>query len=140
MSELSIEDRIQIRELYGIYALAAAVQDTDGWLACWTRDAIWKTPQFEICGQVALAGAWAQTWSNFGTVSAFYELGRLTHENGTVSVLASVFEAITLKSGDPLQMTGLYRDTIRVEDGEWRFARREYELVGDNPFAKSELA
>lgn len=126
MSDLPPEDRLAIREVYGRYALAVARKDGAEWLQCWTAQASWKTPQFEVSGQAALEQMWGATWIEFETVAVFNEPGPVTLEGDEASLLSNVFEVVTLKSGSMLNMTGLYTDRLRRENGEWRFASRAY--------------
>ncbi|MCE7796723.1 nuclear transport factor 2 family protein [Sphingobium sufflavum] len=125
----SFEDRFLIRELYGRYALAAAQQDGDTWLSCWAENGSWKTPHFELTGRQALLGAWDATWTNFSKVSAFNEVGEIHLSGDTAKATSSVFEIITLVSGGQTQMVGIYADEFMREDGQWRFARRDYTLM-----------
>jgi len=126
MSDTTMEQRVQIRELYGRYALAAARQDGNAWLSCWSRDATWKTPHFEVRGHAALEQTWAATWNDFANVAAFNEVGDIVVSAQTAKAVSSVLEIITLKAGGLLKMAGLYVDDFVFEDGQWRFAHREY--------------
>lgn len=129
MPQASFEDRILIRELYGRYALSAANQDGDAWVGCWAENGIWKTPHFETTGRALLREQWAATWTNFSNVAAFNEVGDISVSGDSGEAISTVYEIITLAAGGILKMAGLYRDRFVREGGEWRFARREYELL-----------
>lgn len=124
-------DRMLIRERYGRYALAAARQDGDAWLACWSTEAIWKTPHFEVSGHAALQQMWGATWTNFDNVAAFNEVGEIVVSGDTATAQSAVYEIMTLKSGALHKMAGLYTDEFVRENGEWRFSRREYALISE---------
>lgn len=126
MPESTFEDRFLIREVYGRYAVAAAQQDGAAWLNCWSTNATWKTPHFEVTGHPALEQSWAATWTNFVNVAAFNEVGTITVSGDSGSAVSSVLEVMTLKSGGLMKMAGLYTDQFVKEDGEWRFSRRDY--------------
>lgn len=126
MSDTSLEDRFLIREVYSRYALAAARQDAQDWLDCWSSTATWKTPHFEVAGRAALEQSWAATWTGFANVAAFNEVGAIAVSGESASAVSSVLEIITLKTGDILKMAGLYTDSFVRENGQWRFAHRDY--------------
>ena len=129
MTDTQLENRILIREVYGRYAIAAAEQDDAEWLACWTTNAIWKTPHFEVSGHPALRACWDATWINFTNVAAFNEIGNIIVDGDTAKATSTVLEIVQLTAGGVLKMTGLYRDEFVREDHQWRFSRREYKLL-----------
>ncbi|TDW60300.1 SnoaL-like protein [Novosphingobium sp. PhB55] len=130
MSDSRIEDRLLIREVYGRYAMAVVRQDGADWLDCWSADATWKTPQFEVAGHAALEQMWTATWTDFRSVTPFNEIGPIAFTQDGASVLSTVLETIALKSGSGMTMTGLYTDRLVREGGEWRFAYRAYTPIG----------
>lgn len=132
MANSSLEDRFLIRELYGRYAIAVGNQDTETWLGCWSREAVWKTPHFEVAGQEALRQAWGETWVAFDGVAAFNEVGDLAVSDDTASATSNVLEVITLKAGGIMRMVGRYGDEFVREDGHWRFSRRDYAAVSQD--------
>lgn len=132
MPEASLEDRVLIREVYGRYAIAVIRQDGPEWLECWSSDATWKTPHFEVHGRPALAQTWDATWTDFASVSVFNEVGPIQFAGDRASALSNVLEVITLRSGGLVRMVGLYADEFIREEGEWRFARREYSLLSQD--------
>lgn len=131
MPDNTFEDRVLIRELYGRYALAAANQDAAAWIGSWAENGAWKTPHFETAGRAALREQWNGIWTNFANVAAFNEVGDIRVEGDSAEALSTVYEIITLAAGGTLKMAGLYRDKLVREDGQWRFARREYELLSE---------
>lgn len=135
MTDSTLEDRVLIRELYGRYALAAVQQDGDAWLACWSSDAIWKTPHFEVTGQAALEASWTATWTNFANVAPYYEVGEIVVSGDTAKAVSTVLEIISLAGGGLLKMAGMYTDEFVREGGKWRFSRRDYKSLSQEPSA-----
>lgn len=129
MPDPTLEDRALIRELYGRYALAAAQQDGETWIGCWSESATWKTSHFEISGHEALRQAWAGTWSSFSSVAAFNEVGMITVNGDEAFAVSTVLELLSPVGGGVTTMAGLYTDKFAREDGAWRFARRDYALI-----------
>lgn len=140
MSEQAFEDRLLIREVYGRYAIAVARKDGADWLQCWSADATWKTPHFEVSGRPALEQMWGATWTDFENVAAFNEVGPIAVSGDDASALSTVLEIVTLKAGGILKMTGLYTDRFVREDGEWRFAYREYTAISQEVSASAPQA
>lgn len=129
MSDVTFQDRMLIRELYGRYALGAATKDTEVWIGCWAEDGVWNTPHFETTGRPALREQWAATWTNFANVAAFVEVGEIRVTGDTAEATSSVYEIISLTGGGVLKMAGIYRDRFVREGSQWHFGRRQYELL-----------
>lgn len=132
MADSTFEDRILIRELYGRYALASVQRDKNGWLACWSPDAVWKTALFEASGKDDLSVNWDATWVHFQSISVFYEVGEIAVTGDTAQAVSSVFEVLTSISGDNINMAGIYTDALSRIDGRWAFSRRSYALVSQS--------
>ena len=124
-----LADRLAIRELYGDYAVAAAQQDGAAWLACWTADARWKTPHFDLNGATALGAAFQGTWSMFKSVVAFNEVGAIALDGDTATATCLVTEFMEPVGGGSLRMVGRYADALRRGDSGWKFAARGYTLI-----------
>ncbi|MEW9856527.1 hypothetical protein [Novosphingobium sp. M1R2S20] len=54
----SCEDRLAVRELYGIYSDAAMRQDRDLYLSCWADDGVRISRDAEIQGKSAIGERW----------------------------------------------------------------------------------
>jgi ketosteroid isomerase-like protein len=132
MAVTTFEDRFLIRELYGRYALAAGQQNAQTWLDCWSSNATWKTPQFEVSGQESLRQAWDGTWVAFEGVAAFNEVGEIVVSGDTAKTVSNVLEIITMKAGGSIRMVGRYSDEFVRENGNWRFSRRDYALFSQD--------
>jgi ketosteroid isomerase-like protein len=129
MTDTTFQDRMLIREVYGRYALAAAEQNGDVWLGCWSANGLWKTPHFEVQGQQALRAQWSATWEAFTSVAAFNEVGSISVSGDAATATSSTLEIMQMKGGGAMKMAGLYRDEFVREDGAWRFAKRSYQML-----------
>lgn len=127
----SLQDRILIRELYGRYALASAQRDVNAWISCWTEDACWKTQHFEKTGRAELQAQWDMIWSGFASAAVFNEVGQIQISDFRAKAHSCVLEIIRLANGGILRMAGLYDDEFARKNGEWRFARRTYQLLSE---------
>lgn len=129
-----LEDRILIRELYGLYADASSRGDVDDWLACWTDEAQWNTHLFERSGKQDLREQWDQLWANFASLAFLSEVGPIEVAGDLARARSTAREIVRLADGGLYKLVGAYEDHIVRENGVWLFARRDYRpLVEEAP-------
>jgi uncharacterized protein (TIGR02246 family) len=129
-----IEDRLAIRDLYSTYTDASSRGDREGWLACFTEDGVWHTHLFEVSGRDGLRGQWDALWANFTAVSFLGEVGMIEVTGDSAQARAYAREVILLADGKVYRLAGRYDDELVRVNGEWLFARRNYQpLVDEAP-------
>ena len=129
-----IEDRIAIRELYGSYADASFREDRQAWLDCWADDCIWSTHFGDVHGKAALDGQWDLIWQTFKSIGFFSEVGAIMVEGDRATGRAYCREILDLGGGKVRKIVGAYADDLVREGGQWRFARRIYDVrIAEEP-------
>jgi ketosteroid isomerase-like protein len=133
-----IEDRLQIRELYGTYADASWRGDRETWIGCWTPDGRWTSPMFaspmcECTGHTALRAQWDALWQHRQAVMSLGEIGSIEVAGNAAHVRSYAREDILLKTGGVLKLAGRYDDKLVLLTGRWHFARRTYTPMFDEP-------
>ncbi len=121
-----LEDRILIRELYGLYADASCRGSADDWLACFTGDGVWNSHIFQCSGAVELRAQWDALWANFASLGFLGEVGPIEVTGDTARARSYAREIIRLTDGGLYKLFGAYEDTLVRQNGEWLFQRREY--------------
>ena len=128
------EDRLAIRDLYGLYADASTRGDPEDWLACWTQDCQWNSHLFQRSGKTELREQWDLLWANFSKLAFLSEIGAIEVEGDRAKARSVAREIVRLNNGGLYKLVGRYDDYIVRENGEWRFSRRDYQpLVEEAP-------
>jgi hypothetical protein len=129
-----LEDRILIRELYGLYGDASCRGSVEDWLELWTEDGVWNSHIFECTGKAALRAQWNALWENFASLGFLSELGPVEVTGDTARARSYAREIIRLKDGGLFKLIGAYEDQMVRRNGTWLFARRDYRpLVEELP-------
>ncbi len=124
-----VADRMEIRELYGMYADASARADRAAWLACWATDCRWTSHIFDCSGHAALGEQWDGVLAMFSELAFMSEVGAI-EVAGDAAVGRSVAREIgRLLNGKLYKLVGCYEDRMVRENGAWLFTRRDYRPV-----------
>ena len=128
----AIEDRLAIADLYGKYSTTASRCDRDGWLACWSDEAIWKSHIFVCNGKQEIARQYDEIMTAFDNLFFLSQPGPITFDGDTARVPSNATEIARFKTGGFFKLGGIYEDTFQRIGGAWFFARRDYQpLVQD---------
>ena len=124
-----LEDRIAIRELHETYADAGFRGDKQAWLDCWTEDCVWITPFGETRGKAALSGQWDALFATLDALGFFPTLGSMQVDGGHAVTRSYIREIFLAKDGSFQKLVGQYDDTLRREQGVWKFVKRDYNVL-----------
>ena len=123
------EDRELIRELLAGYADAVTRQDLDGYLSCWTEDAIRTGPGGDCRGTDELRAQWHGVFEAVAQMAFFAQAGAIEVDGDHAAVRSHCLEYIGLRDGTSRRVVGEYTDrAVRVE-GRWVFAERAYTVL-----------
>jgi len=122
---LAAPDIAEITQLYAVYNLAVDDGDGDGFAGCFVGEGALVADGNPIAGHAALA--------DFAR-SVPVGLPGIRHISNNVSLTGDgdaaagrCYLIVVIAGGQPqVLMTGSYRDTLRREDGAWRFVRRDF--------------
>lgn len=130
----SIEDRLDIRDLYGVYADASCRGDREDWVACFAEDGQWNSHIFQQSGRQALREQWDALWANFSSLAFLSEVHAIEIDGDAAIARALAREIVRLKDGGLYKLVGLYDDRLVRVGGKWLFSRRTYRpLVEELP-------
>jgi ketosteroid isomerase-like protein len=121
-----LEDRLLIRELYGLYADASNRGDAEAWLACFTDNGQWNSHIFQCTGKAELRRQWDQLWANFASLGFLSEIGPIEVTGDSARARSYAREIVRLSNGGLYKLIGAYEDEIVRQNGTWLFARRNY--------------
>ncbi len=121
------DDREQIRELYARYAITIDNCRFEEWVDCFTPDGVFVSPIYgEYPGHAKLrefAQSYQRSWDGGGVRHMMVNVSFDVTGNTATGFCNLIYFAV--KDGkSELVITGGYNDTLRKDDGEWRYTRR----------------
>ena len=122
------DDREQIRELYARYALTIDNLRFEEWVNCFTADGVFESPVYgTFAGHAALRAFTGQYRDGWGGGRVRHMMVNVSFDvDGDVASGACNLIYFSIKAGvTTLAAVGGYTDTLRKENGEWRFTRRK---------------
>jgi hypothetical protein len=129
-----VEDRLAIRELYGTYVDASWRGDRELWLSTFTPEGRWTSHLFDAAGHAALAETWDGLWKDWASVAFLTEIGSIEIADDAANVRSYAREVVQTHAGAIFKLCGRYEDALVRQDGQWKFARRDYTLtIGEFP-------
>lgn len=128
-----LADELALRELVARYADAVNRRDAEVWKDTWTEDGVWHLFGRDVEGREAVF----QTWQ--GAMGMFTFVLQLIH-SGTIEVHGDkaigrwyLSEVAHTSQGDKLLTVGVYHDRCERDGGQWRFARRRFDVLYQGP-------
>lgn len=126
-----ILDRQLIRERYGAYSDTTFQQDCEAWLACWAEACVWTVMGEPFVGKPALRARWDATWRWLERMMFFAEIGAIAVTGERAVARCYCREILHYRNGSRQKVVGFYQDQLVRQEGEWLFARRDYQLLSD---------
>jgi ketosteroid isomerase-like protein len=121
-----LEDRLLIRELYGLYADASCRGDREAWLACFTPDGQWNSHIFQCTGAAELRAEWDKLWADWDEVAFWGEIGWIQVSGDRAIARSYAREIVKLSAGGLFKLFGRYDDELERRDSRWLFTQRNY--------------
>jgi ketosteroid isomerase-like protein len=128
-----IEDRMLIRERMSAYADAMFSQDLESWLSHFTDDVAWRFGSSTMTGREELRASWPNLWAPLRAMGYFTEVASIEVEGERAEAKCYSRQIFFRKDGTVVKLVGLYRDELVKRNGEWLFAAREFEMIGQEP-------
>jgi hypothetical protein len=131
---LSVQDYIDIQQLYARYTFAFDLRDTDAWLNCFTEDGeLGFAEGGEEFGVPAFVTKGHDDLRSTGTTIMGMPENKGFHWNASLVITPTetgasgqcylMFLAAPKGTGEP-RMAGYYRDELVKSNGKWLFQRR----------------
>lgn len=123
----TLEDREQIRELYARYAITIDNSRFEDWVNCFTPDGVFVSPIYgEFPGHAKLrefTQSYERSWDGGAVRHMMVNVSfDVTGDTATGCCNLIYF---SIKGGkSELAAIGGYTDTLRKDNGEWRYTRR----------------
>ena len=128
---LDADDRFEIQQLLHRYAWALDTGDVDGFVDCFSADAVLVWDSFERpcrwVGQSRLRAFAAALRDLPTTAGRRHHLSNILLETGPDGVIARSYVTVVWSQEEaphPITMTGWYEDELSREGGSWRIVHR----------------
>lgn len=119
-----------IRELAERYCDAVNRRDGDAWGATWSTHAAWTLGETTTVGRDAIVERWLTLMARVPLVVQELSFGMVdgpTHDGATAG--RWYITEFTQRPQGAARVCGLYRDRYVIEEGSWRFAARDFEIL-----------
>lgn len=124
----TFEDREQIRELYAQYAIAIDSSRFEDWVNCFTPDGVFESP---VMGRFAgheelrrFTRQYHESWAGGGVRHMMVNVSFAVAGDTATGTCSLIYFKVHDGRSEYL-LTGGYRDTLRKENGEWRYTHRQ---------------
>lgn len=122
-----------IRNLVSRYSDAVWRLDADAYGACWADEGVWAFMGQAIKGRDAIVPFWIEFMKNFRKAWQMVNNPVLLVEGDRARQRLYVEETVFTHDGANVISKGIYHDDLVIERGEWKFARRHFDLVYYGP-------
>ena len=133
MANGTVEDRLDIHELYARYANSIDDGSYDEWLDCFTDDGVFESSRFgKHIGREGLQKFTRIYRDSLGGAQVRHVVTNVIFKlEGNAGAGGCYLIYYHCKDGHVQQASvGYYRDTLRKVGGRWRFASRKVSLDG----------
>jgi hypothetical protein len=133
MSEATIADQLAIHELVSRYADAVTRRDEQAWADTWAEDGEWHVLGNPAKGREAVVALWNKLMGGLPFVIQLPSAGTISIDGPNGTGRWYITEHGKTADGSGLFTVGVYHDRYRRIDGEWRFARRRFDMLYSGP-------
>jgi hypothetical protein len=122
---------LELRKLVERYADAVCRRDSDDWGATWAKEGEWDLgPGRSMKGRDTIVPFWTQIMGTFPMAIQIVTGGVLLRaDESKAAARWYITEYLATGDGGKRVGHGVYHDDYVVEDGEWKFAKRSYNLL-----------
>lgn len=124
----TFEDREQIRELYARYAIYVDGARFDDWVNCFTHDGTFESPIMgKFTGHDELhrfTRQYHESWAGGGVRHMMVNVSFDVHGDTATGTCSLIYFKVHDGKSEYL-LTGGYHDTLRKDNGEWRYTHRK---------------
>ena len=121
--KLSAEDRLDIIELYALYAHAEDAGDNMEFLACWCDDAMLESPRGHFEGHEGLS-QFFDALMPLNKGKRHVTVNHMIHPTAKGADVSCYYFIIETGENPRLSASGCYRDSLKNVGGTWKLAKR----------------
>lgn len=121
--------RLGIQDLHARYTDAFFRKDEAALRECWVADGEWFAFGRKTKGRESIITFWQGLMKDRHNIWHAPQASIVRVDGSTAEGRVYVSESVTSTGGTARVVLGIYQDQYRIEDEEWRFARRWWNLV-----------
>ena len=129
----TLADELALSKLMARYVDAANRRDGEAWSGTWAEDGCWQLPGMEVSGRENILGLWQQVLAGFEFAILMPCSGHFDIDGDTATGHWYLQEFTRDHQGLALAALSRYNDRYVKVNGEWLFARREYNFLYRGP-------
>jgi len=135
MDLTTVEDTLNIQQLYARYSDAIMRYDSETFGSCWRDDGYWLLLGSEYRGKEAIVEAFKNAVAPTDFVSHLALSPLISLKGDTAKVRSQVQEIFHFSDGGGMILLGNYNDELQKVDGKWLFSDRRISLRYSGPFS-----
>ena len=126
----AVADELAIRQLVAAYADAVNRRDESLWASTWAEDGVWDLRGNVVEGREAVVALWNTAMGGFSFVAQLVYQGTLEIDGDRATGRWYLSEHLRPVDAETGRFTiGSYADEYTRVGGEWKFARRSYDVL-----------
>lgn len=104
-------------------------KDADNYALCWATDGVWRILGTEAVGRDLIKAAWQGHMDALTGAWQAAQSVTFAFDGDVAQSRLYLEESLYMKTGGIVLTRGVYHDRYKIEDGQWVFAKRVFDLV-----------
>jgi len=134
MDLTTVEDTLNIQQLYARYSDAIMRNDAGTFGSCWSDDGYWLLLGNEYRGKEAIVEAYSNSVKGTDFILHLAMSPLISIDGDKAKVRSQVQEILHFSGGGAMMILANYNDELQKVDGQWLFAARRISVRYSGPF------
>ena len=135
MDRKTVEDTLNIQQLYARYSDAIMRNDAETFGSCWSDDAYWLLLGNEYRGKEAIVEAYSNSVGGTDFIMHLAISPLISINGDKAKVRSQIQEILHFSGGGGMIILANYNDELQKVDGQWLFADRRISVRYSGPFS-----
>ena len=135
MDLTTVEDTLNIHQLYARYSDAIMRNDPETFGSCWSEDGYWLLLGNEYRGREAIVEAYCNSVGGTDFIMHLAMSPLISLNGDKAKVRSQVQEILHFSGGGAMLILANYNDELHKVDGQWLFADRRISVRYSGPFS-----
>jgi len=135
MDLTTVEDTLNIQQLYARYSDAITRKDPETFGSCWSEDAYWLLLGNEFRGKETIVEAYSNSVAGTDFILHLASAPLIRIDGDMARVRSQIQEILHFSGGGAMIILANYNDKLRKIDGQWLFADRRISVRYTGPFS-----
>ena len=135
MDLTTVEDTLNIHQLYARYSDAIMRNDPESFGSCWSEDGYWLLLGNEYRGREAIVEAYCNSVGGTDFIMHLAMSPLISLNGDKAKVRSQVQEILHFSGGGAMLILANYNDELHKVEGQWLFADRRISVRYSGPFS-----